>query len=252
MSDNKNRTKIDLLWDFGCVDHPSLINFGSDSRWHNKDFQDSLEYAQNQMYKLCGIPSELVMNSKNENMKVNYPIGAEVYVLDNSYAKNMNTGRNDIWVAGSQGKKGPKCKVQSTPFTAVVDTTVAGLKEREMVLVKPDGAFETYMVLNALEDASKIRVQLNEHRIAEVNHSAKTIKVGCQTITFDKVRELYEVIFAYRKPEPIDESRIKSDMHRLRMDWDRMMFTNNSEWRSLYGIQYPIRPAFIQQHSMLP
>lgn len=158
---------------------------------------------------------------QNENMKTNFPIGAEVYVRDGSYAKNLSG------VKCERIHDRAKCRVLTTPFKAMAMNIFNNENtEYEFVLVQPIDSSEVYQVLNNLADANKIRVQLNDYHIAELSpEHPGYIKVGCQKISFEKVKELYEVIFRERRPEPVDESRMKMGMLAgLRMDWERQRY----------------------------
>jgi hypothetical protein len=42
-----------------------------------------------------------------------------------------------------------------------------------------------------LEEDKKVMVQLNKNYTAEVDLKSKTAKVGCQTFTYEKIKELY-------------------------------------------------------------
>lgn len=192
-----------------------------------RSFQADMDYTRQLISNAFGVPPELVPNTQSK-MKTNFPIGAEVYVRDDSYAKNLATGRNDnLANRGASFENKRKCRVLSTPFKARIEgyPSLGRNNEYEFVLVQPAESAEVHQVLNDLEDAGKIRVQLNDYHIAELSaEHPGYIKVGCQKISFEKVKELYEVIFKDRKPEPVDESRRKVDFAGLRMDWERQRY----------------------------
>jgi hypothetical protein len=173
------------------------------------------EEMQRMMRDAFKVPSNrLVVGHDNQGrigiqnyiMKQNFPIGAKVYANDNSYSQNMRTGEHAKIVDH-------KLEVLSTPFKSFPMVSVGGALPRfeyEFVLVKSieiDNS-DRYMVLNDLRDANAVKVQLNDSYMATVHRSADPtvdgyIKIGCQQISFTKVKEMYEVIFKDRKPEPI-------------------------------------------------
>jgi hypothetical protein len=70
---------------------------------------------------------------------------------------------------------------------------------------------DIYMVLNDLKDASEKIVQLNEAYDAIVSMTDKTVIVGCQKFTFEKIRELYHVAFHGSEPVLVIRSKKKMD-----------------------------------------
>ncbi len=52
-----------------------------------------------------------------------------------------------------------------------------------------------YEIIDAVQLPSifkNVKIILNSSHTAEVDKSTKTVKVGCQSFTFDKIKELYE------------------------------------------------------------
>lgn len=51
-------------------------------------------------------------------------------------------------------------------------------------------------LVKAIEHAKRNfkSLQLTEKYDAEIDMDARTVKVGCQTVTFDKLKELYEIV----------------------------------------------------------
>lgn len=206
------RRESDGKWLGGAIEIPKSKPF--DYPWLNmvmsdaaQDMLDTQAYYLRTISSALGVPAELVRESTKNNKMKNFPIGAEVYVRDNSYAKNLATGKNDSLAdsdAVLYGRERKKCRVLTTPFKAQVKEPFSKAYEHEFVMVQPEGTVEVHQVLNSLEDADKIFVQLNDTYTAELSSEHPGfIKVGCQLISFEKVREMADVVFNGRKPEPM-------------------------------------------------
>lgn len=105
-------------------------------------------------------------------------VGDTVKVLRK--AKDYEMGWDLVWVSGMDLRVGKTYEVAD-------DLGCEGFR------LGGGGVFPFFVLELVKKNAIK-KVTLNPSCTAEINKDTKTVKVGCQEFSFDKVKELYEAI----------------------------------------------------------